>query len=254
MPYLERQDASIYFEEYGAGYPVMIFAPGGLRSQIEFWRRQRINPETPPTWMDPTAELAGQFRVIAMDQRSSPVGKSRARIRAEDDWTSFADDHLALLDHLKIERCHVMGGCIGSSFSLKLCELAPDRITAAVLQNPIGLVAENAWVFPQEFQRWTAEYRAKYPEADQATLDAFGKRLYGAGFVFSVTRDFVGACRTPLLVMPGDDPPHPTAIGEEIARLAPNASLLRDWKGPAHLRRAIAAVTAFLVAHRPKDL
>ena len=32
-----------------------------------------------------------------------------------------------------------MGGCIGGSYCLTLCELAPERIAAAVLQNPIGL-------------------------------------------------------------------------------------------------------------------
>jgi len=253
MPYLARPDAEIYYEEYGAGYPVMIFAPGGLRSQIEFWRRQRVNPETPPVWMDPTATLAPHFRVIAMDQRSSPVGKSRARIGAGDGWDSFAGDHLALMDHLKIERCHVMGGCIGSSFSLKLCALAPERISSAVLQNPIGLGPDNAGVFPAEFRRWVGEYRGKYPEADLGALESFRKNLYGTDFVFSVTREFVKTCRIPLLVMPGDDAPHPTVIGEEIARLAPKAEILRQWKGPAHLDAATAFITAFLLKHTPKS-
>ena len=60
MPYLQRGDASLYYEEYGAGYPVLVLAPGSLNSTIEAWHRSR--------W-DPTRELASEYRVIAMDQR-----------------------------------------------------------------------------------------------------------------------------------------------------------------------------------------
>ena len=51
--------------------------------------------------------------------------------------------------------------------------------------------------------------------------------------------------------MPGNDAPHPTAIGEEIVRLAPKVEVLRDWKGPAHKPASIARVRAFLAAHTP---
>jgi len=62
----------------------------------------------------------------------------------------------------------------------------------------------------------------------------------------------VRQCKTPLLVMPGDDPPHPAAIGEEIIALVPNAETLRQWKGPEHLQTAIAHVAAFLERHTPR--
>src|SRR5579884_1650831 len=102
MPYLQRGDTSIYYEEYGAGYPVLLFAPGSLNSTIDAWHRAH--------W-DPTKELAREYRVIAMDQRNA--GRSRAPIAASDTWETFLADHLALLDHLQVARCHVMGACIG---------------------------------------------------------------------------------------------------------------------------------------------
>ncbi len=71
MPVFEREGVSLYYEEYGSGYPLLLFAPGGMRSSIEFWRRSPF---------DPTADLAGDFRVIAMDQRNA--GRSRAPIGA----------------------------------------------------------------------------------------------------------------------------------------------------------------------------
>lgn len=54
-----------------------------------------------------------------------------------------------------------------------------------------------------------------------------------------------------MLDMPGDDAPHPQAIGEEIARLAPNIEVLHPWKGPAYLQASIDRVTAFLARHTP---
>ena len=52
--------------------------------------------------------------------------------------------------------------------------------------------------------------------------------------------------------MPGDDPPHPQAIGEEIIGVAPNVEALRQWKGPDHLPAAIERVSAFLERHTPR--
>jgi hypothetical protein len=48
-----------------------------------------------------------------------------------------------LLDHLGIERCQILGACIGVSFALRLCRDLPGRVQSAVLQNPIGLVPGN---------------------------------------------------------------------------------------------------------------
>jgi len=71
MPTFKRDDVSIYYEEYGTGYPILLFAPGGMRSSIEFWAKSPF---------DPTKELAATFRVIAMDQRNA--GKSWGPISA----------------------------------------------------------------------------------------------------------------------------------------------------------------------------
>jgi pimeloyl-ACP methyl ester carboxylesterase len=62
--------------------------------------------------MDPMADLADKYRVVALDQRNA--GRSSAPISASHEWNTFARDHLALADHLEIDRFHVMGGCIGA--------------------------------------------------------------------------------------------------------------------------------------------
>jgi pimeloyl-ACP methyl ester carboxylesterase len=237
MPWLERDDVRIYYEEHGQGYPVLLFAPGGMRSSLEFWRRAPWNP---------IAELASSFRVIAMDQRNA--GRSTATVREADGWQSYASDHVALLDQLGIARCALLGGCIGSSFCLGLIEAAEERISAAVLQNPIGLY-ENRDAFYALFDSWAAEQQKQQPDVSAATWSAFRERMYGGDFVFNVSRDFVRRCPVPLLILEGSDPYHPTPISREIAALAPRAELIAGWKEPEQLPRVLERVREFIAVH-----
>jgi pimeloyl-ACP methyl ester carboxylesterase len=248
MPMLKLADADIHYEEYGKGFPILLFGPGGMRSRIEMWHAPAEGP--PRAWSDWTQVLAERYRVVAMDQRNA--GASKGAIAATHDWRTYAADHLALMDHLGCKQFHVLGGCIGASFCLTLAEIAPARVSAAVLQNPIGLNPEFPTYFSEGFAEWTKEQRATRPEFDAAALAAFGQRMWGGDFVFSVSRDFVRACTVPCLVLPGDDKPHPTVTGLELALLLPNAEMLRDWKGPTHIEAARRTVLDFLAKHTPR--
>jgi hypothetical protein len=77
--------------------------------------------------------------------------------------------------------------------------------------------------------------------------------VYGSGgdCLFSVTREFVRRCRTPLLPQPATDKPHPAETSAEIGRLAPNLELQKDWRAPTHLAESIKRVTDFLTRHTP---
>lgn len=235
MPTFARGDATIRYEEYGSGFPLLLFAPGGMRSRIDFWHRSPF---------DPTTALADAFRVIAMDQRNA--GESRAPI-GDDDWGTYTADQLALLDHLGIERCHLLGGCIGSSYCLGVIAAAPGRVAAAVLQNPIGLSNGNRDEFRGMFDDWAAEIAPDHPEADAATFAAFRERLFGGDFVFSVPREVARTCPVPLLVLAGDDTFHPTATAREIADLAPRAELVLRWREPEVVEETVRRVREFLL-------
>jgi pimeloyl-ACP methyl ester carboxylesterase len=250
MPVLKRADGEIYYEEYGSGFPILLFAPGGLRSRLEMWH----NPATGPArvWNDWTEALAGSFRVIAMDQRNA--GRSRAALAPDHDWNTYAADHLALMDHLGFERFHTLGGCIGASFCLKLCEIAPQRISAAVLQNPIGLNPEFPTYYQEGTIEWGAEHRADRPdEFDEETLAAFSHNMWSSGFVFSVSRDFARHCAVPTLLLPGSDKPHPAVTSAELAELLPDVEILHDWRGPDHLAAQLGGVLAFLEKYTPAN-
>jgi pimeloyl-ACP methyl ester carboxylesterase len=239
MAEFRQGNVTIHYHEFGSGYPLLLIAPGGMRSAIGVWSRMPF---------DPTREFAGDFRVIAMDQRNA--GSSRAPVRASDSWEVYAEDQVALLDHLGIERCHIMGGCIGSSYCLGLIKRAPQRVTAAVLQNPIGLSENNRGDFVNMFDEWAAELERE-GRAQRAALEAFRDNMFGGDFVFAVDRDFVRALQTPLLVLAGNDNFHPTATAREIAALAPHAELLLQWGTPDLVGETVKRIRAFLQAHEP---
>jgi pimeloyl-ACP methyl ester carboxylesterase len=247
MPYLSVTDGSIYFETYGSGYPVLLFAPGFLSSRIERWRTNPARPGMPQDWLDPTAELASRFRLVALDVRNA--GRSRVRLGPHDDWESYTADHLALVDHLGIARCHVMGACIGVSFALAVAKARPSLVSALVLQNPIGLSAANREALDAEFERWADEVRG-WPNIDEALLPGFRQRMLGGNFIFSVSPEFVRGCEIPMLLMPGDDLVHPAEISAELAR-APHVEVMAPWKGVQLREAAMRRVHDFLVAHEP---
>jgi pimeloyl-ACP methyl ester carboxylesterase len=238
MPTFTRGQTTLYYESHGAGPAVLAFAPGGMRSAAALWARSPWHPVT---------ELATQFRVITMDQRNA--GASRAPIRASDGWHSYTEDHLALLDELDIDTCHVIGGCIGGAFALALASKAPERVRCAVLQQPIGFSGTNRDVFYELFDTWAGEQLAARSDVSGAALPAFRERMYGGDFVFSVSREGARRCQAPLLVLRGNDVYHPSSISEEIAQLAPDAELIRDWKTGENLAKAVGRVRAFLSEH-----
>ena len=71
--------------------------------------------------------------------------------------------------------------------------------------------------------------------------------------MFTVTRDFVRSCQTPVLILPDDVPPHPYEVAMEAARLAPNAEVSHyPWKDtPEHIEQAVQLIRTFLRAHKP---
>jgi pimeloyl-ACP methyl ester carboxylesterase len=249
MPMFKRADADIHYEVHGSGFPILLYAPGGLKSQMEMWGG--VSPAYPNgfPWMDPRKALSDKFTVIAMDQRNA--GRSIADVKPDHGWHTFAGDHFALMDHLGFDKFFVMGGCIGGSYCFEAIEQNAARIPAAVLQNPIGLW-ENRDTWDEAVKGYSATVRGRDPSISEETIQSFGKNMFGSDFVFSVTRDFVKACKTPLFLQPGTDKPHPAKTSEEIAALAPNIEVQKDWKGPTYLDQSIKRVRAFLERNTPK--
>jgi pimeloyl-ACP methyl ester carboxylesterase len=246
MPLMHVDGGEIHYEEHGRGEPVLLFAPGFLSSRIERWRSNPARPGVEQDWLDPIAALAADFRLIALDVRNA--GRSRVALRPDDGWHSYTADHLALLHHLGIDRCHVMGACIGVSFALALAQARPGLVRSLVLQNPIGASASNRNALDAEFQAWAAGLKGR-ADAEPALLREFQRRMFGGDFIFSVSREFVRRCTVPMLLMPGNDTVHAKEASDDLAR-APDVELLDPWKGPQHKVHAMQRVRDFLLQHR----
>lgn len=243
MPYLERQGASIYYEESGRGFPLLLLAPGGLNSSIPFWGRMPL---------DPLRAFAEDFRVIAMDQRNA--GRSKGPLDAQDPWGMYADDQLAVLDAVGAERALVVGCCIGCSFILKLVERRPDRVVAGVLMQPIGHDETNAGAFgPATWTPWGESLIEQGADLSPETVAAFGRALFEPGFVFSVSREFVRTVRQPMLLLVGDDRAHPRGVSLEVASLLPNVEVVERWRDPDVVPAVTERMRGFLKAHVPAE-
>ena len=122
---------------------------------------------------------------------------------------------------------------------------------AAVLAQPIGRVGEMKPGRAARFDAW-AKTLGDHPEVTESVLDAFYQNLYGPGFVYSADRAFVSSCRTPCLVLAGNDEAHPFPISEEVAKLLTNSEFIQEWKtGPA-LASAKVRIKEFLAKHTPR--
>ncbi len=224
---------------------MLLLAPGFMLSSIEKWRRNSARADGVPSQADPTAELADEFRLIALDQRNA--GRSKAPVRRGDGWQSYIGDHLAVLDELRIERCHVIGACIGVSFALALARAAPERIGAMVLQNPIGKSADNGSVLRRQFDLWVASLGER-PDIEPGATDAMWASMFGGDFVFTVDPGAVARMPQRMMLMPGDDEEHPAEVSAALVASAASIEVVAPWKGKALHAPTMERTRSFLRA------
>ena len=245
--FYEKGPVRIHFFEAGSGYPLLLIPGGGLNSSISFF--------TGNSPFNPLEEFKGEYRCIAADLRNANTGQSSGPLDIDRPWDSHTDDQLALMDHLGVDKFVVMGFCIGGPFIWNLLKRAPDRIAAAVLAQPVGFRPEMpTLLYDGSMQGWGPDLVKRRSDITMDMIEKYLTRLYKnpADFVFTVTRDFVRNCQTPVLVMPDDIPPHPYAVAMESAMLAPKAEVtMFPWKEPKdRIPLAVRQIHSFLRAHR----
>src|ERR1700741_2076830 len=193
MPIYERGSVQIHYEEAGSGFPLLVIPGGGLNATIGY-----LSERVP---FNPMVVLSDEYRCITMDLRNANGGRSSGPLEIDRPWDAYADDQLGLMDHLGIDKFLVFGFCIGGPFIWNLLQRAPGRIIAAVLAQPSGSRPEMRDLFyNNNMQRWGPPLAAKRPEITMATVDKFLTAMYRTNpdFVFTVTRDFVRNCQTPV--------------------------------------------------------
>src|SRR5262249_592608 len=175
-----------YVDTGGTGYPLLLISGGGLNSAITGLR----NP------FDVIGEFKGEYRCIAADLRNAKTGQSSGPLQVDRPGDSHTDDHLALMDHLGINKFMVMGFCIGGPFIWNLLKRAPDRVVAAVPAQPVGFRPEQpTLLYDGSMMGWGPDLVKRRPDITMDMVEKYLTNMYRkSDFVLTVTRDFVRNC------------------------------------------------------------
>ena len=245
--FYQRGNVRIRYEETGSGFPLLLIPGGGLNGSTI----AGVRGGNPFNTID---AFSGEFRCIYADLRNS-AGESTGPLEPDRPWDSYADDHLGLMDHLGIDRFMVLGFCIAGPFIWNLIKRAPNRVVAAVPAQPVGFRPElpNA-LYESQSTGWGAQVVKRRPDLTPEMTERFLTRMFRTNpdFVFTVTRDFVKSCQTPVLVLPDNTPGHSLAVAIESAMLAPKGQLsMYPWKDtPEKIPLAVRHVRSFLLSYR----
>lgn len=118
------------YEVAGSGPPLLMFSPGGFNATLENWRSQGVYRR-----LDLLDHLTARYTCITFDKREA--GRSGGRVERIG-WADYAVQGAGLLEHLGIERAHLLGGCVGCSIVATLAVARPEMVASMVLYSPAG--------------------------------------------------------------------------------------------------------------------
>lgn len=257
MPTAIVDGLEVFYETYGSGAPLLMFAPGGFDATIEKWRAASAW-----TGIDALAALAASFTVIAYDRRES--GQSGGRVERLG-WSSYTRQASALLTHLQIDSAFVLGGCMGCSVALAFAVDYPQATRALLLHWPVGgfrwkangldrfqrhasFAAKNGLAAVVERSRNSKSFWMD-PEAgpwasviarDNSFAEAFvrqdldrylglvaasGRALFDRDTATGAAPEEVMGIKAPALIIAGDDASHATSAAHYLRELLPQANL-----------------------------
>jgi hypothetical protein len=238
----------IYYEEAGSGFPLLLIPGGGLNSTIafftgnspfnaieEFKRRvplhyARTCATRPPA--NPRACRSRPALGVVCRRSARPDGSFGHRQVHGDGFLHRRPVHL---ESVEARAQSHAGRCAGAAGRLASRD-ARRRIIRRILERLAGADC------------------AKRPKISLETAEQFVDEMFETNpdFVFTVTRDFVRTCQTPILVLPDEVPAHPYAVAMECAMLAPKAEVsIFPWKEPKErIPLAVRQIHSFLRGHR----
>src|SRR6266478_2003088 len=135
MAFYEKGPVRIHYQEAGSGFPLFVIPGGGQNSTIGF-----MSDRAP---FNAIEDFKDEYRCLTADLRNAPSGQSSGPLEMDQPWDSYADDHLALMDYLGIQRFMVIGYCIGGPFIWKLVQRAPERIVAQNCLVPVLVMPDE---------------------------------------------------------------------------------------------------------------
>jgi pimeloyl-ACP methyl ester carboxylesterase len=130
MPMVTIDGIPTRYAIVGAGPPLLMFSPGGFNATLDTWSSLGAYARTKPL-----EHLSQRFTCIIFDRRET--GQSGGRVERID-WGHYVAQGKGLLDHLGIERAHLMGGCMGCSPVLAFAVAHPETALSMILYWPVG--------------------------------------------------------------------------------------------------------------------
>jgi pimeloyl-ACP methyl ester carboxylesterase len=238
-----------YIDTGGGGVPVVLMHPA--TGSVRAWELQL-----------PAFTKAG-YRVVAFDRR----GWGRTESQPNSPAGTAADDLVALLDHLRIDRIHLVGTAAGGFVSLDVALSFPKRLRSVVVANSIGGVQDEEFValgrrirppeflaMPPELREVSPSYRAANPEGTRRWVELEhvsrppGPPASAQPLKNRITFSMLETVAVPTLLLTGDadmyaPPPVLKMFAARIKRaesvVVPEAGHSTYWEQPDVFNRAV---------------
>lgn len=137
--YIKREGCSLYYEVHGQGYPILFLHGNG--EDHTYFKHQ-------------IQQFSDTYQVIVMDMRGHGCSDHGTQPL---DFKLFAQDVIALLNHLKITACHLFGFSDGGNTAITLALLAPNRCSKIILNGAnLNFSGMKAMVQAQVLLAYTA--------------------------------------------------------------------------------------------------
>ena len=130
MPSVLIDGIKTNYEIVGVGPPLLMFSPGGFDATLEKWTTLGVYKRI--KLLD---HLPKKYSCIIFDKRET--GHSGGRVERIE-WAHYVAQGKGLLDHLQIEKAHIMGGCVGCSSVVAFGVAHPQATRSMVLYWPAG--------------------------------------------------------------------------------------------------------------------
>jgi pimeloyl-ACP methyl ester carboxylesterase len=243
------------YEVHGSGPPLLMLSPGGFDGALEKWTNLGVYSR-----ILPMEHLPQRYTCIIFDRRES--GESGGRVERIT-WEKYADQAKGLMDHLNIEKAHLMGGCMGCSPEISLAVRYPERVKSMVLYWPtggalwrisgqrrftdhVGYVQDNGlngvvalakekgsfgadsrtgpWASAiATDESFAKEFAAMDAERYQSLVTLIGRTLIDRDTVPGAEPEELLEVQIPSLIIPGQDAAHATSAARYLEEVLPQA-------------------------------